>query len=214
MTTALQHILRLFLVGAALLVAVNAQTPGSAGKSTPAKPTVAYTLMTSDKLNIRIFQETDLDIISRIDAKGCVNLTLVGDVHVAGLTRSEAEKAVENAYRDGRYLRNPQVTITIEEHAQRAVTVYGPVKHSGQRIPLQPDEATDLVDIISKAGGFLDTAKGNAVMVTRIGPDGERISLGPFDVQAVIKGKDRGKKAETVLIMMPDDIVNVPMKMF
>ena len=46
---------------------------------------------------------------ARVDAKGTVNLPLVGEVSVVGKTVSEAQKAIEGSYRDGRYLRNPQV---------------------------------------------------------------------------------------------------------
>jgi hypothetical protein len=38
--------------------------------------------------------------------------------------------------------------------------------------------------------------------------------LGPFDVESMNKGKDRGKAGENVLIMMPGDIVNVPQRIF
>ncbi len=193
---------------------LSAQAQADAATPPPApKNVVVYTLMASDKLSINVFQEDDLSIISRVDAKGCVNLKLVGDVRVFGLTVSEAQKAIENAYQEGRFLRNPQVTINIEEYAPRAVTVYGQVKNPG-RVPLPTETTTDIVDLIGKVGGFTDTAKGNAVTVTRITLDGKRIVIGPIDVESVIKGKDKGKARENVLLMMPDDIVNVPMRMF
>ncbi len=192
----------------------GAQSSESAGDPSAPKQAVAYTLTNTDKLSISVFQEDDLNVIARVDSKGSVNLKLVGDVRVAGLSVSEAQKAIEDAYKDGRFLRNPQVTINIEEYAPREVTVYGQVRESGKRVSLPPEASMNLVDLIGKVGGFTDTAKGSAVTVTRITPDGKRIVLGPFDVESMNRGKDKGKTGENVLIMMPGDIVNVPQRIF
>jgi polysaccharide biosynthesis/export protein len=196
-------------LAAGCLPALLAQAP--AEKPAMPKQAVVYTLTNTDKLSITVYQEEDLSVIANVDARGDVNLKLVGNVHVYGLTVSEAQKAIEDAYKDGRFLRNPQVTINIEYYAPREVTVYGMVREP-KRVPLPPESVLNLVDLIGKVGGFTDTAKGNAVTVTRITPDGKTIVLGPFDVEAMNKGK--GKSDQNVLIMMPGDIVNVPQKMF
>jgi polysaccharide biosynthesis/export protein len=188
------------------------------GANPPAMPTgsnpeTAYALTTTDKLNISVFQEEDLNVVTRVDAKGSVNLKLVGDVVISGMSVSDAQKAIETAYKDGRFLRNPQVTIYVEEYAPREVTVYGMVKNPG-RVSLPVESPMNLVDLIGKVGGFTDTAKGNAVTVTRIGPDGRRTVIGPIDVEALNKGKNKGSSGENILRMIPGDIVNVPQKIF
>jgi len=175
------------------------------------KQAVTYTLTNTDKLSISVFQEDDMNVIANVDARGYVNLKLVGNVRVYGLSVAEAQKAIEDAYKDGRFLRNPQVTINIEYYAPREVTVYGMVREP-KRVLLPPESSLNLVDLIGKVGGFTDTAKGTAVTVTRITPDGKTTVLGPFDVEAMNKGK--GKSNQDVLIMMPGDIVNVPQRMF
>jgi polysaccharide biosynthesis/export protein len=208
----LRFVLLCALVAAGLRNAA-AQSTENPGAPSTSKQAVVYTLTNTDKLSISIFQEDDLNVIARVDAKGSVNLKLVGDVRVFGLTVSEAQRAIEDAYKDGRFLRNPQVTINIEEYAPREVTVYGMVREP-KRVPLPTESSMNLVDLIGKVGGFTDTAKGSAVTVTRITPDGKRIVLGPFDVESMNKGKDKGKSGENVLIMMPGDIVNVPQRIF
>src|SRR5579872_4492931 len=95
----------------------------------------SYTLTATDRLRIAVYQEDDLSSIVRIDAKGDVNLLLVGEVKIAGLTVREAQKVIEDAYRDGHYLRNPQVIITVEEYAPREVSIGGQVRNPG-RYPL------------------------------------------------------------------------------
>jgi len=70
---------------------------------------LAYRIATNDRIRIGVFQEPDLDMIGRVDMKGTINLHLLGAVKLIGMTISEAEKTVQEAYRNGRYLRNPQV---------------------------------------------------------------------------------------------------------
>jgi polysaccharide export outer membrane protein len=212
---ALPKLVRLLLAPCALWWGAIgfAQAPAPASPAATPKNASAYTLSTTDKLNINVFQEEELNTLTRIDAKGCVNLKLVGDVRVAGMSVSEAQKAIETAYKEGRFLRNPQVTIYVEEYAAREVTVYGQVKNPG-RISLPIESSMTLIDLIGKVGGFTDTAKGSAVTITRTAPDGKRSVLGPIDVDALNKGRSQSSAGDETLVMQPGDIVNVPQRVF
>jgi polysaccharide export outer membrane protein len=117
MTTFFHSLQRRLLPLAAILAlwagppALRADPPSTEGNIP------SYTLTATDRLRISIYQEDDLSSIVRIDAKGDVNLLLVGEVRIAGLTVREAQKVIEDAYRNGRFLRDPQVIITVEEYA-------------------------------------------------------------------------------------------------
>jgi polysaccharide export outer membrane protein len=153
--------------------------------------------------------ENDLNVAGkRVDANGNVGLALVGEVKIAGLSVSQAQTAIENAYRDGRFLRNPQVTINIEEYAPRTVSVSGMVRQPGT-INLPPETTMTIKELILKAGGFSETANGSKVRVTRVQPDGTT-KLFILNVDAVLKGKDTGKSADNNFVLEPDDIVYVP----
>lgn len=167
-----------------------------------------YKLTVTDRIRVSIFQEDDLALLARIDARGFVNLKLVGDLQVAGLTVNEAQKAIENAYRDGRFLRNPQVTVTVEDYAAREVSIQGQVKAPGRY--LLPVESTfSVVELVTKAGGFTDIAKGTAVVVTRITADGKKVTF-TVDVDSSIRGKKSSRADSTPLLLEPGDIVYVP----
>jgi polysaccharide biosynthesis/export protein len=170
----------------------------------------AYRIRATDKLSIRVFQEDDLTMISRVDSKGTVNLPLVGEVRVSGETLSDAERTIEAAYKDGRYLRNPEVTVAVEEYAPREVSINGQVKNPG-RFPLPVESSMTVLDLVTKAGGFTDTAQGTEVRVTRILPDGSTRVI-TLDVESLIKGKGNTKNNEenSALRLEPDDIVYVP----
>lgn len=181
-----------------------------AADTADSKKTQSYNIRTTDKLSIRVFQEDDLTTICRVDAKGTVNLPLVGEVRVYGQTLSQAERTIEKAYRDGLFLRHPEVTVSVEEYAAREVSVQGQVKNPG-RYPLPVEATFSVVDLVTRAGGFTDTAQGTAVRVTRILPDGSTKVI-TLDVESLIKGKSSTKTSEenSALMLEPDDIVYVP----
>lgn len=167
-----------------------------------------YRLTVTDRIRVSVFQEDDLADIVRIDARGNVKLKLVGDIPVAGLTVNQAQAAIEKAYREGRYLRNPQVTIAVEEYAPREVSIQGQVKAPGRF--LLPIESTfSVVELVTKAGGLTDIAKGSAVVVTRITPDGRKLTF-TVDVDSIIRGRKGGSSGASELLLEPGDIVYVP----
>jgi polysaccharide export outer membrane protein len=176
--------------------------------ASPSAPPPAYTIALTDRLRIAVYQEEDLSVIARVDAKGCVNLPLVGEVAIAGKSVSDAQRTIEVAYREGRYLKNPQVTINIEEYAPREVSIQGMVRNPG-RYPLPIEASMTVLDLVTKAGGLTDTAKGTAITVTRLTPDGEK-KVFTVDVDSLTKGKDRAKATDNSLQLQPGDIVYVP----
>jgi len=169
---------------------------------------LAYRVTLTDLLRVDIYQEDDLRTMSRVDAKGKINLPLVGEVKVSGLTVSEAQKAVENAYRDGRYLRDPQVTINVEAYAAREVSIQGQIRSPG-RYPMPIETAMTVLELVTRAGGFTDTARGTAVNVTRVAPDGTK-QVFTIDVDSLLKGKDRANISDNSILLEPGDIVFVP----
>jgi polysaccharide export outer membrane protein len=199
----------LLLAVLAAVTVAPALADNSGGKDNSPKSQV-YNIRTTDKLRISVFQEDDLSTMSRVDAKGTVNLPLVGEIRVYGLTLSEAEHAIAAAYRDGQFLRNPEVTVAVEEYAPREVSIQGQVKNPG-RYALPIEATLSVLDLVTKAGGFTDTAQGTAVKITRILTDGTTKVI-TLDVQSLIRGKSDAKVNEenNALLLQPDDIVYVP----
>ncbi|MCF3651964.1 polysaccharide biosynthesis/export family protein [Synoicihabitans lomoniglobus] len=187
-----------------------AQPAPAAFRPGPNSRAITYIIALTDRLRVAIFQEDDLSIISRVNAKGEVNLPLVGPVRVVGLTVEAAQDAIERAYQDGRFLRKPQVTISVEEYAAREVIVQGQVVSPG-RVSLPIESGMTVLDAITKSGGFTDLAKGRAVTVTRTNPDGTK-SVSTIDVQSAMVGKESASESEASMLLLPDDIVFVPMK--
>lgn len=172
------------------------------------KKNYVHTLALADRVRIVVFQEDDLTNLSRVDARGHVNLPLIGEIAIGGLTVVEAQAAIEKAYRDGRFLRNPQVTVSVEEYAPREVSIQGRIRNAG-RYTLPIESTLTVVELVTKAGGIDDIGKGSAVTVTRILPDGTR-KVFTVDVDSVIKAKKDRQSDDATMLLQPGDIVYVP----
>jgi polysaccharide export outer membrane protein len=194
-----------FLPAFAALTAVGQDNAKPASRLIP-----SYAIVATDRLRIDVYQEDDLSVIASVDAKGTINLRLVGEIVVAGKTVPEAQRAIEAAYREGRYIVNPQVTINVEEYAPREVSIDGMVRNPG-RFPLPIEAGLTVADLVLKAGGLTDTARGSAVTVTRRGLDGKQ-TVFTVDVESLIKGKSSGKAADNSFLLQPGDIVFVPQR--
>ena len=200
------------LVPALLLFAaacgLSAQTESAPRPASGTTSSPAYVLTNTDQINVVVFDEPQLSKIARIDSQGRINLPLVGEVAISGLKVGDAQAAIEKAYVDGRYLRSPRVTITVEEYAAREVSIQGQVRSPG-RYPLPIEASMTILELVTRAGGFNDTAKGTAVRVTRIMPDGSKKNF-EVDVESLIKGRRGANVQDNSLVLEAGDIVFVP----
>lgn len=201
----------LFITGALLLAPVgtgHSQVAPTAAEERKAAP---YRITRGDRISVSILGEPELKVAgTRVEPVGTVNLVLIKEVNLAGLTISEAEAKVGQAYQEGKFLRSPRVTITVEEYAPRTVIVSGKVNIQGrQEIP--PNAEFTIKDLIFKAGGFTDTARSSAVKVTRTLPDGTQ-KYYILDVESGIKGRANSSSKDASFVLEPDDVVYVPEK--
>jgi len=101
------------------------------------------------------------DLNYQVADDGTVILPALGHIQVAGLTRAEAEKAIEDAYKKN-VLVNPIIEVKI---VNLKVTMFGEV-HSPGNLPLTK-ERTTLVEMIGTAGGLTDQANESDVKIIR-----------------------------------------------
>ncbi|MBA3849371.1 MAG: hypothetical protein C0502_05175 [Opitutus sp.] len=194
----------LALSGAILTATVLAQGPAA-----DARKTYVHRLQLADRIRVAIYQEDDLTSVARIDARGMVNLPLIQEVAIGGLTVTEAQELIQRRYQEGRFLRSPQVTVSVEDYAPRDVSIHGQVRSPG-RYALPTESTFTVVELVTKAGGLTDIAKGTAITVRRTLPDGSTKTF-VVDVESIIKGKKNDPRLdEQNILLLPGDIVNVP----
>lgn len=102
-----------------------------------------------------------VEVSDEIDDNGSVNLDHVGQVVIAGLTTSEAERRIEKAYVDGQFYQKISVTVVAERDEYY---VRGEVRNPG-RFPLS--RGMTLTMALAAAGGYTDYAKPSKVRILR-----------------------------------------------
>jgi polysaccharide biosynthesis/export protein len=140
--------------------------------SSPSQHLVANSnvkLGVGDLIEISVFGVPDLATKTRISGSGDVYLPLIDYVHVADLTTDEAQSLIEKRLVDGGFVRDPHVSIFVDESASQAITLVGEVNHPG---PYPAIGERRLFDLISAAGGLTDRA-GRNVTIERRGDSGQ-----------------------------------------
>ena len=83
-----------------------------------------------DKLNITVFGVPELSGKFQADAAARLSLPLAGTVDAAGLTPTELAETIDRRLR-GNFVKNPQVTVNLEETTSQVYTVDGQVGQPG-----------------------------------------------------------------------------------
>ena len=105
-----------------------------------------------DAIRVTVFQQPDLTTEARISDKGTISMPLIGETKVAGLTQQDAAKTIASRLKDGKYLKNPQVSVAMTTLRSRQVSVLGLVARPG-RYALD-ESSSQLTDVIAAAGGI------------------------------------------------------------
>ena len=124
-----------------------------------------YILASGDTLDLMVYREPDLGMRSKIARDGRVQLPLLGEVKVAGMSVRDAQEHIRKLY-DADYLVDPQVYLNIASYTQRKITVIGQVSRPGS-YELQGNESLGILEAIGMAGGFTRIADTKNVVVKR-----------------------------------------------
>lgn len=134
-----------------------------------------YHVGAGDKLNVHVYDEPDLSGEVLV-SEGCtVTLALVGRLSVCGLTPTEIEHLVTDAYA-GDYLVNPTIAVKVVDYRSQRIDVMGEVNKRG---PMFLERPTSVVEVVSLAGG--PTAE-NVVNVEVYSADG---TVASYDLNAL-----------------------------
>jgi polysaccharide export outer membrane protein len=155
--------------------------PSSVNSNSAALPTAisapaGYQLSANDGIGVEVFGEDDLKTTGRLNSEGNVSLPLLGSVHLAGLTLTQATARVTELYaRD--YLVSPKVNVTLLGYARRRFSVIGQVNRPGSfEMPETSPGGIDLMEAIAMAGGYTRIAAPERVSVRRhSGNNGDQI---------------------------------------
>lgn len=121
-----------------------------------------YQLGAGDMLTIRVLGEPELSLEKiRLTDAGTLSYPILGEIRLLGLTTSELEKIIADGLR-GRYLKNPQVSVQMDEY--RPFYVNGMVEKPGS-YPYLP--ALTVRKAFSIAGGLKIRASTDKIYIIR-----------------------------------------------
>jgi len=164
-----------------------------------------YLLAPDDLLDVRVFQEPELDAVIRVSGDGVGIFPLVGPVPIGGKSIAQATEAIQAAYRDG-YLKNPQVSLTVRAYAKKLFTILGQVQKPGS-YDMQGSNSITLLQAIGMAGGYTKIADPSNVTVKRKEDGGERVLK--FNAKRMARGDDKN-----VFTIKSGDVISVGESLF
>jgi polysaccharide export outer membrane protein len=172
-----------FLLLVALPSEIVAQAARTQETSVPAEHTVATSeihedaathavsslrLGAGDLVEVGVYNVAELTTKARVSSSGEIYLPLIDYVHVAGLTAEEAEGLIQKRLSDGGFVKNPHVTLFVDQYASQGASVLGEVARPGV-YPVPGQQR--LFDLISAAGGFTEKAGRSITITHRDQPD-------------------------------------------
>jgi polysaccharide export outer membrane protein len=125
-----------------------------------------------DLVEVSVYGVPELATKARVSNDGDLYLPLIDYVHVADLGLEEAQKLIEKRLDDGGFVRNPHVTIFVNDYASQGVTILGEVARPGIYPTLGERR---LFDLFSAAGGLTEKASRTVSISRRNKPDEPQI---------------------------------------
>jgi len=160
----------------------------------PRSPTIA--IGAGDQIDVEVFDTPELSGPLRVSQTGEINMPVLGNIQVAGLTPNQAARKIEAALKSRGILVEPHVTVSISEYASQGATVTGEVRTPGVYPTLG---SRRLLDMIALAGGVATTAGRTATIVHRDDPQH------PLNVVLVANNSSLGAQQNPVIL--PGDTV-------
>jgi polysaccharide export outer membrane protein len=143
--------------------------PAPAGAPIPSSPVpnvAQIRIGPGDLIQVSVYDEPSLAQTIRVNDRGDADLQLLGTLHLAGLSTSEAAGLAERLLKQRDFLLDPHVSMLIAEYQTQEVSVLGEVKKPGA---YQVLGARNLLDVISMAGGATPLAAATVTIKRRSG---------------------------------------------
>jgi len=137
----------------------------------------------------------------RVSSTGGISLPLVGDIHAGGLTPRELEGRIQEKLA-AKYVKDPHVSVFVEDHGSKRVSVLGAVGKPGVYEMLG---SRRLLQVLAQAGGLTEDAGSELYVIRRAGEDG--VSQEVVDLASLMTNRDPALDVE----IKPGDVVTVPM---
>ncbi len=180
--------------------AANSAGGGSNGAGGAASP--LYLIGPGDTLNVFVWgdQELTTDVVVRPD--GLITTPLVEDLQASGKTPTELARNLEA--RLSKFVKNPQVTVSVRQFVGRYTEQVRVVGQASQPQSLPFREGMTLLDVIIEVGGLTEFASGNSATIVR------KIEGKTSQYRVRLDDLIRDGDISANVRMMPGDVLIIP----
>lgn len=163
-----------------------------------ASAAAALTLGIGDAVSVQVYGKPELTTATYVAEDGAIQLPLIGSIAVAELSPARAAERIASAFRDGKYLVDPQVTVTLTQFRGQQVSVLGAVRTPGRYVV---ESKSTVLDVLAQAGG---TSENGANVIVLLRPDKSgKVVRQPIDLKGL--GQD-GVPVPTLTVRGGDSI--------
>jgi protein involved in polysaccharide export with SLBB domain len=155
-----------------------------------------------DTFDVRVYGEAELSGSFRVATDGTIDYPLAGRIQVSGLRTGEIQELLTAKLKD-KYLKDPQIAVTIKDRNSKKIAVLGQVARPGQ-VGYYPNMT--IVDAIASAGGFTGIAAKNSVNLRR--EVGGKIETRVYPVADISEGRSQN------VMVLPGDVLVVDERVF
>lgn len=168
-----------------------------------------YRIGFQDLIDVQVFRHADLNVRVPVSPNGTITLFRLEKPLVA-VCKTEGELAndIADAYRE-KYLRNPEVKVSVAEQKSQPISVIGSVEKPGT---FYPNRRIHLLELLALAGGPNKEA-GTRLLIARSGSssnckentdpaDNDQVAVVDFKIRDVQEGKK-------TFWMLPGDVVSI-----
>ena len=182
-----------------LLASLALLAPPALGQTTTSR-NPSYHIGPRDLIEIKVYEVPELNVERRVSEEGAVNLPLIGDVRVSGMTDQQVAQSLKTLL-ESKYVQRASVDVSVREFRSRPISVIGAVKQPGN---LAFSGRWSLLEALAAAGGLAEN-HGNTLYVLRRSENGlaDQVAIDVDDL--LVKADPRVN-----IPILSNDMINVP----
>lgn len=159
-----------------------------------------YRIQPGEELEIKLLDHPEYNEKVLVRPDGRISVQFAHEIMAAGKTPAELTDELKKQY--DLELKHPRITIILRTFIPQTVYIGGEVKHPKEIVM---KGRTSVLQAVIQAGGFLETARTDEVVLIRR-QEGDKPVVLPLDITKVIDGT----AMHLDMLLKPHDIVFVP----
>lgn len=175
----------------ASIAAVMPQAPMTPQETQAATDMRLESVGMGDLLRVTVFRNPELSTEARVSERGTILFPMIGEVPVAGLTPYQVGTRISDKLKEGKFVVNPEVTVSLAQINSRQVSVLGSVVKPG-RYPLDSTNVR-LSDFLAVAGGIAPGGSEEVTILTNRSGKQEKIEV---DLGAMMRNGDLSRNVQ------------------